>query len=575
MAGSNYDVTLNLDTDEFEGFAWSDDKIGWISFNHLNCDSNDNNQSDKLNYPECPAGQPVADYQVSASVTLIPDPPVDLKVRVKGIYYDQPYNVQDPCLGPSICEQNPAPNFQWNPDGTQEKYWIQVDDNSEFSSTLWDSGWVASGAYSDIVYAGSPLSWGEDISGEIYYWRVQTESNTHPSGWSSSRFMTNRSPLADFEVSRSIQGQSILFTFTSTSVLGDNEEPSEFPVNPALPGSIVNYQWDLDGDDIFDVEGSDKQSVQKIYDLGTETVIVTLHITDDGGLQDINEKNLTIKYLPQAIIESGDVYSGGLISGENIDFDSAFIIHARGSISQVDQESFFGDIDFPEGEHQEVNILGKIDWNGLYVCSGNPCFNKYGYEVVTPGSTNQLDNNALRNKVYRFSSSQTINSALSFINGAGDEAGNGLVLIEGDLTINENIIYTNTPPATALGNLASVGWIIKGDLIIDSSVTEIVGAFIVLGDGDNDCSIIEPSVAAADSCGQVKTGTAVPDKDDVPLIIRGLLFARRFFFQRAVKTINEGDYAEKVIYDQRLFLTPPPGMEDFINDLPTWRSVAP
>lgn len=60
---TTYGASWNQLTQEVEGWAWSDTAIGWISFNHLNCDSNDDGVSDGEG--ACPpAGTSITDYKV-------------------------------------------------------------------------------------------------------------------------------------------------------------------------------------------------------------------------------------------------------------------------------------------------------------------------------------------------------------------------------------------------------------------------------------------------------------------------------------------------------------------------------
>ena len=60
---NEYGISWNQSSQEVEGWAWSDTAVGWISFNHLNCDSNDDGFSDGGG--ACPlAGTSISDYKV-------------------------------------------------------------------------------------------------------------------------------------------------------------------------------------------------------------------------------------------------------------------------------------------------------------------------------------------------------------------------------------------------------------------------------------------------------------------------------------------------------------------------------
>jgi len=60
-----------------------------------------------------------------------------------------------------------------------------------------------------------------------------------------------------------------------------------------------------------------------------------------------------------------------------------------------------------------------------------------------------------------------------------------------------------------------------------------------------------------------------------PLEIRGLALASRFHFQRSYGLAADGTRqpSEKIIYDGRLLLNTPPGLEDVAQSLPIVRSV--
>jgi len=533
----DYNVSFDPDTMEFSGYAWGSDVIGWIKF------SGDN-----------------------YGVVWASGAPTVLQVQTESIYYTNPYNVH-----------TLTPNFKWVPFGTQTGYQIQVATDSGFdiADIVWDTGQVASDFSSDITYS-SPTAL---LDGTVYYWRVKGNSACGWSAWSATaKFKTNTAPTADFSYNRSFVGSDIRFNFVSSSVEPDSEEPFGFVNNPALDGSIASYTWDLNGDDIFG--DSTDPTAQKTYTNLTETVAVSLRVTDDGGLVDETTQSISLKFFPQVRTESGDVYSTGDIQGKNFDFSSAFLIHAGGTISNVSgvvdwQKNY--DIDFPAGTNRYTNALGRIDWNSLKCSVPGDCTNSYGYEVEDINNPNQIDD-TLGGKVYFKDGDLTINSVTTFENGVGSARGNGLIMVDGDLIINNDIRYEAA--VANVDNLAAVGWLIKGDLIIDPEVEELAGAFVVLGDGNNSCALLEiiadQEYSIEPHCGLAKTGSDVPNvENDVSLTIRGLLIAKRFFFQRALKTEDPGIYAEEIIYDHQLFLNPPPGMEDFIKGLPIWHKVAP
>lgn len=134
-------------------------------------------------------------------------------------------------------------------------------------------------------------------------------------------------------------------------------------------------------------------------------------------------------------------------------------------------------------------------------------------------------------------------------------------VVYGDLHINRNVKYTNEL-LSSFKNLPSVAYIVFGDVYIDSEVTEIDGNFIVLGQDGVNC----PS----EHCGTIYTGAG----KDFPLQVNGIMMAKNFVFQRNYATVLK-DPAERVIYDGRLLINTPPGLQDFAKGLPIWSEVAP
>lgn len=133
-------------------------------------------------------------------------------------------------------------------------------------------------------------------------------------------------------------------------------------------------------------------------------------------------------------------------------------------------------------------------------------------------------------------------------------------VVNGDLHINRNVIY-NENSVTSFKNLPSVAYIVFGDVIIDPEVTEVAGNFIVLGKDATDCP--------ATNCGTIYTGAGF-----YPLTVNGIMMAKKFVFQRTYASVTK-EPAEQVIYDGRLLINTPPGLQDFAKGLPVWSQVAP
>ena len=228
------------------------------------------------------------------------------------------------------------------------------------------------------------------------------------------------------------------------------------------------------------------------------------------------------------------------------------------------------------------NALGKIDVAGLTAVHDHTTigpitynYNKYGQQIIN-GAPNFLQ--PLDNKVYVVNDDDgdgiiTFNQNYVIINGASGEKGNGLIIVNGNLTIKKNITYgSNT--FSSLGELASVAWVVKGDVIIDSSVDKVAGAFILLGNG-------APCLYAnGTSCGIAATdeyprfqqnghGIFFSGDSNKSLTIVGLIMAKSFGFYRTYSNIKQG--SERIIYDGRLIANPPPGLKGLAEGLPVIR----
>ena len=245
-------------------------------------------------------------------------------------------------------------------------------------------------------------------------------------------------------------------------------------------------------------------------------------------------------------------------------YNAGYCILASGSIinfySEINcLEAAYRDLGFPGAGNSYRNILGMIDFSRIL--NGNQLvFADADIDANLPVN--------LAGRVYYFHeaglNSFTIDAPLTFLNAHNlNSSGAGTVVVDGDLRINSNMYYEANPVSGKIGNLASIAWIVKGDLIIDPGVTNLVGNFIVLGKDDVAC----PTAG----CGWFLTGD--DSGGNQQLVLRGLVMAKTFSLQRYYKT--GGEPAEKFIYDGRVLVNTPPGLEDFAKGLPVWREALP
>ncbi|MFA5047479.1 MAG: hypothetical protein WC516_00390 [Patescibacteria group bacterium] len=305
-------------------------------------------------------------------------------------------------------------------------------------------------------------------------------------------------------------------------------------------------------------------------------------------------KSAAIVY-PWLETDYGSIYSYGNVRqrvktpGKN----ATYCIFASSSLENVSSANCSAvsstgqfDISFPsQGASPSVykNILGKIDIAGLITADPDTGRNKYGNLVQK--ITNDPDWQSkiiggLDNTVYVFSNPSNpqfnIFNSTVIKNGQGTKLGNGLVYIDGDLTIDNNILYSADPITDGnLKKLASIAWIVKGDIRINPNVTDLAGAFISLGAEGSVCQIISggdpsyPEYDPSQHCGVIFSVKPTMSDQSKPLTVYGLAIAKAFDFHRTYANITQG--SERVIYDGRLTANPPPGLKDLVEGLPVIR----
>jgi hypothetical protein len=217
------------------------------------------------------------------------------------------------------------------------------------------------------------------------------------------------------------------------------------------------------------------------------------------------------------------------------------------------------DYSFPSATSDYISRLGSYNLDDI--------LSRYDSQTFSQTDIDQVLPKLLNNKVYIFENEDEedfyIDQPLTFFNGKTlNEGGAGTVIVKGNLHISAgaNSYYENAPVQYTINNLASVAWIVYGDVIIDPSVSKLVGNFLVLGDGSS-CSTA--------GCGRFLTGNDYGAENQ--LVLNGLIMAREFVFQRYYKVSSEP--AEQIIYDGRVLINTPPGLENVAKGLPVWREA--
>jgi hypothetical protein len=294
---------------------------------------------------------------------------------------------------------------------------------------------------------------------------------------------------------------------------------------------------------------------------------------------------ISAAFNPFITTEGGDIYAGGDISGSTDTttltpaYDNAtFLVDAGGTVSLFTTTAGPGGIstgvspiETPTSGNNFTTALGKLDIDKL-VTQVNGTKNVYGQEVefvaaplvgdvVLGNRVLVFDNDGVfGNSSMTGASAATWISPVNFVNGSGAlVSGAGTMVVDGDLNFLANTHYGGVTP-TDTTNLASAAWIVLGDVQVDPSVTNLVGAFMVLGGGTS-TGMFETQ--SSGGLGQ-------------RLNIEGLILARSFGFHRLYEgTYGYAEPAESVRYGSRFILNPPPGLIDFETVLPTITPVAP
>ena len=243
-------------------------------------------------------------------------------------------------------------------------------------------------------------------------------------------------------------------------------------------------------------------------------------------------------------------------------------------------------IDFPDKSNNKYTIasLASLDFlnHANFVGASNSTVSdlqsRYGAHKVVNMNPATLTTQNLGGKIYYYESgSMTMNNPVVFNRAAG-QSGSGLIIVKGNLIINQNVTYDDIGSVSvSLKEMPSATWIVLGDLTIGNLVTDLAGTFIVLGNPTATCTSASDLYCGINyypaGCGIIDTGTKGNECGDgikdSKLTIRGSLFARQFQFKRNLASSSEG--SEVIIYDGRLQANPPLGLEDFAKNLPVWK----
>jgi len=227
MSDGTYGVNVDLTNGDFHGWAWSDMVIGWISFNSTD------------------AGAGGAAYKVVLDLSKFNRPPTAINLSV-----DDP-NAADYC---GITGYPPV-RVHWqfsdlDSGDSQSAYQIQVDDNSDFSSLLVDTGKISNSSQSFLIGPSYPtLSWNA-----TYYWRLKVWDSKDTSSTDWIVYQDNVPPLESFTTaSHSYPYPNFTFSPQNPAIgevvtFIDNSKCYSSPGNTEYncsTGGSISYLWDF------------------------------------------------------------------------------------------------------------------------------------------------------------------------------------------------------------------------------------------------------------------------------------------------------------------------------------------
>lgn len=332
------------------------------------------------------------------------------------------------------------------------------------------------------------------------------------------------------------------------------------------------------------------------YDSSTGSLTGFAWSPDYGWLNFRNLQHGTTRFIRTQL---GDVHSQGSIGSfetrlpPNNVCNSTYFITAAGGINNfcskfltqvASFESLRTGVQLPLTTSGNVfeNAVGRFDIAGLETDSGGGR-NKYGMliqEFTDPDDILPilgpidfpLDSNVILINDPIAMGRYTLNTDTKIVDGAlasGSPqnrivAGNGLMIVNGHLRIESNVTYiknSTNVPVTDVRHIASLVVVVKGDLVIDASVTDLAGFYFVTG------TICTASVNNETDCSSLMINPAL---NRSPLTVRGLVFAKEFNLGRKFAgTVDDPLPSELFINDGRAQTNPLPGMTDFVSLLPS------
>lgn len=226
-------------------------------------------------------------------------------------------------VAPAVCSSNPVGSFTATPNPVAPGATVQLDASGSVSP----SGAAITGYQWDFDVAGDPNNYTTSSSSattsHVYPARGSYTVGlklTDANGKTSTTTMpvsVTQAPVAALSVSPSapVSGQAVTFDASAST-----HDPA---------GSIVDYQWDLDGSGNFATDTGTTPHVTTSYP-SQRTVPVSVRVTDDTGATSVVTQSVTVNNAPPIASFSA---SAPALVGQPVSFDATASHDIDGTIT--------------------------------------------------------------------------------------------------------------------------------------------------------------------------------------------------------------------------------------------------
>jgi|GEM_PF-5320371 len=283
-------------------------------------------------------------------------------------------------------------------------------------------------------------------------------------------------------------------------------------------------------------------------DLGPRTITGSdatddlLYGPDFNGSASQPARDSTMIYNPTISGASGDIFSGGSISGyfSGNQLAGAYLF-ANGNISNFSGTGSYVNY-FNNPSTRSGTTYGPGAPDALHQIFPNFSSTIGAATATLPATGGTI---LLNKTIFKKTGDLTL-SAATFCSGAGTIYVTGNLIITGDLS------YCN---GTSKADVPSVGFVVGGNITVAPNVRSIVGTFVANGGFTTQSNLTAANRSAT-------TG-------DVPFLITGSMIASSYDLQRQLSGISlaAGLKTETFNYDGRVVVSPPPGFNSLSGSI--------